>query len=65
MTRGGGRGRACTRKVAHPDRPSAHAAMSRLANERGVNYARLHIYRCPYKPFPHWHVGHVQPRKTR
>lgn len=52
------RPKGCERKVAHPDRPSAWAAMSQMANRTGTRYSVLHIYRCTHKPFPHWHVGH-------
>lgn len=63
MSRFGTKHQQCNKKVAHANRPAAHAAASRLANERGVAFGMLRIYRCPFEPFPHWHVGHKRPGK--
>jgi hypothetical protein len=60
--RGGGRDQACERKVNYADRPSAATAMSGMAGRTGQASGQLHVYRCPYEPFPHWHVGH-KPRR--
>lgn len=53
------------KKVAHQNRPTALAEMSRMARETGTRFSQLHIYRCPHEPFPHWHIGHKRPRGRR